>query len=109
MDKSMNKTESGKPRGRRGGEKGNLLLREELDKLAEEVANVAQEMELVSTEVSTLEDIEGGKVLAAGVLEKYSALEKRLTKPDRKLLEQSIGPAVERIKKGLTLLKEAPE
>jgi hypothetical protein len=109
MDKPMNKTESGKPKGSRGGEKGDLLLKEELDKLAEELADVAEEMELVSTEVSTLEDIEGCKVLAAGVLEKYSTLQKRLAGRDRMQLEQSIGPAVEGIKKGLTLLKEAPE
>jgi len=109
MDKSLNKTESGKPRGRRGGKKGELFLKEELDKLAEELAGVAGEMELISTEDSAREDIEGCKVLAAGVLEKYSTLEKRLAKTDRILLEQSIGPAVERIKKGLTLLKEAPE
>jgi hypothetical protein len=109
MDKSMNKSESGKPRGRRGGEKGDLLLKEELDKLAEELADVAEEMDLVSTEDSALEDIEGCKVLAAGVLEKYSTLQKRLSGRDRMQLEQSIGPAVEGIKKGLTLLKEAPE
>jgi hypothetical protein len=109
MNKSINKTELDKPKGRRGGDKGDLLLKEELDKLAEELVDVAEEMELVSTEVSTLEDIEGCKVLAAGVLEKYSTLQKRFAGRDRIQWEQSIGPVVERIKKGLTLLKEAPE
>jgi hypothetical protein len=109
MDKSMHKAEFDKPKSRRSSVKGDLLLKEGLDKLAEELVNVAEEMELVSTEVSTLEDIEGCKVLAAGVLGKYSTLQKRLDERNRMQLEQSIGPAVERIKRGLTLLKEAPE
>jgi hypothetical protein len=109
MDKSMNKTDLGKPTGRRGGDQGDILLKEGFDKLVEELVDVAEEMELVSTEVSTLEDIEGCKVLAAAVLEKYSTLQKRLAGRERMQLEQSLGPAVERIKKGLTLLKEAPE
>ena len=109
MDKSMHKAELDKPKGRHGGDRGDLLLKEGVDKLAEELVDVAEEMALVSTEVSTREDIEGCKVLAAGVLEKYSTLQKRLAGRNRMELEQLIGPAVERIKKGLTLLKEAPE
>lgn len=109
MDKSIHKAESGKPGDRGVVNRGDLLRKEGLDQLAEELVDVAEEMEVVSTEVSTLEDIEGCKVLAAGVLEKYSTLQKRLAGHDRMQLEQSIGSAVERIRKGLTLLKEAPE
>jgi hypothetical protein len=109
MDKSINKTEPNKTKGGRVREQGEVLLKGELDKLAEELIEAAEEIDRVSTETSTLEDIEGCKVLAAAVLEKYSTLQKRLSERSRTQLEQSVGPAVERVKKGLTLLKEAPE
>jgi len=109
MDKSINKTELNKTKGGRVREQGDLLLKGEVDKLADELVEVAEEIDRISTETSTLEDIEGCKVLAAAVLEKYSTLQKRLSEHNRTLLEQSVGPAVERVKKGLTLLKEAPE
>jgi hypothetical protein len=109
MDKSINKTELNKTQGGRVREKGELLLERELDKLAEELVGVAEEIDRVTTETSTLEDIEGCKVVAAAVLENYSNLHKRLSESNRTVLEQSVGPAVERVKKGLTLLKEAPE
>jgi len=109
MDKSINKTEPDKTKGGRVREKGELLLERELEKLAEELVGVAEEIDRVSTETSTLEDIEGCKVVAAAVLEKYSTLQRRLSERNKSLLEQSVGPAVDRVKKGLTLLKEAPE
>ncbi|MBI3597136.1 MAG: hypothetical protein HY203_08300 [Nitrospirae bacterium] len=64
MEKSMHKAELDRPKGRRGSDKGDLLLKEGLDILAEELVEVAEEIERVSTESSTLEDIEGCKVLA---------------------------------------------
>jgi hypothetical protein len=108
MDKSVQKADSNKPKGSRVREQGDFPKRE-LDMLAEELVEVEEEIDRVTTENSTLEDLEGCKVLAAGVLEKYSTLHKRLSEHNRSLLEQSVGPAVERVKKGLTLLKEAPE
>jgi hypothetical protein len=77
--------------------------------LTEQLVEVAEEIEMVSGESSTLEDIEGAKVLASEVLDKYSTVLNRLGPPDRIKLEQSIGPVVERIKHGFALLKEAPE
>jgi hypothetical protein len=109
MDNSIRPERFDRSRRGRGDNQGDKLLKEELNQLAEQLVEVAEEMETVSREDSTLEDIEGCKVLAAGVLGKYSALHNRLGEHDRMELEQSIGPAVDRIKKGLTLLKEAPE
>ena len=109
MDRSMQKTESGRSKARRDPEKEDVLLKEGLNQLVEELVNIAEEIERVSTEGSTLEDIEGCKVLAAGVLGKYSTLQNRLGGRERMQLEESLGPAVDRIRKGLTLLKEAPE
>jgi len=86
-----------------------LKLEKGIDQLAAEVVDVAEEIESVSHEGSSLEDIEGAKALTAGVLEKYSSLLKRLDQKNRMKLEQSIGPGVERIRTGLRLLKEAPE
>jgi len=86
-----------------------LNLKKGIDQLAAEVIDAADEIESVSQEGSALEDIEGAKALTAGVLEKYSGLLKRLDRENRIKLEQSIGPGVERIRKGLQLLKEAPE
>ncbi len=105
----MRKAGSKKPKGKRGNDGLNLLLEKGLDQLTEELVEVAEEIELVSRENSTLEDIEGAKVLVADVLEKYSAILNRLGGRDRIQLEQCMGPVVERIKSGLTLLKEAPE
>lgn len=109
MDDSIQPNRFDRPRRKRGDDQGDLLLEEEVSQLAERLMEVAEEMEAVSREGSTLEDIEGCKVLAAGALEKYSALHDRLAGQDKMQLEQSIGPMVDRIKKGLTLLKEAPE
>jgi hypothetical protein len=86
-----------------------LKLEQGINQLAAEVVDVAEEIEAASKEGSPLEDIEGAKALTAGVLEKYSGLLKRLDRKNRMKLQQSIGPGVERIRKGLRLLKEAPE
>lgn len=108
MDRSMRKAGSKKPKIKHGKVQGDLLLEKGLDQLTEELVEVAEGIE-VSREGSTLEDIETAKALAADVLQKYYALMDRLSQRDRMQLQQSIGPLVERIKKGLTLLKEAPE
>jgi hypothetical protein len=98
-----------KPQNKRADNTRSALPDQEFAQLTEKLVEVAEEMELVSGETSTLEDIEGAKVLAADALDKYSAVLNRLGRPDRIKLEQSIGPVVERIKNGFTLLKEAPE
>jgi NTP pyrophosphatase (non-canonical NTP hydrolase) len=104
----MRKAGSKKPKTKHG--KGqDLLLEKGLDQLTEELVEVAEAIELVSRESSTLEDIEGAKALAADVLEKYSTLMDRLGQSDRARLQQGIASLVDRIKKGLTQLKEAPE
>jgi len=108
-EKTMDNAEPKKSKSKRGNNKTNSLLEKELDHLTEELVEAAEEMEHVSGEESTLEDIEGAKTLASEALEKYSAFEKHLDQRDKARLEQSAGPVVERIKKGLTLLKEAPE
>jgi hypothetical protein len=98
-----------KPQNKRANNKQSTLPDQGFAQLTGKLIEVAEEMELVSGEGSTLEDIEGAKILAADALEKYSAVLNRLGRPDRIRLEQSIGPVVERIKHGFTLLKEAPE
>jgi hypothetical protein len=105
----MRKAGAKKPKGKRANNRRDLLLEKGLDQLTAELVEVAEDIELVSRESSTLEDIEGAKVLAADVLEKYSAILNRLGWSDRRGLERCIGPVVERIKNGLTLLKETPE
>ena len=105
----MPKAGSKKPKIKHGKDQGDLLLEKGLDQLAEELVEVAEGIELVSRESSTLEDIEGAKALAADVLEKYTTLMERLGQRDKVQLQQGIASLVERIKKGLTQLKEAPE
>jgi len=108
-DKSMRKTGLKKPLGKRNNKKADSLLEKELRNLAEELVDVADEMELRSRKGSTLEDIEGAKTLASEVLERYSNLLKKLDGRHKTQLEQSVAPAVEQIMKELTQLKEAPE
>lgn len=109
MDNSIEKRESNPAKSNRNSAPERTLLNTEIDRLAEELVTVEEQIEQISTETSTLEDIEGCKLLAAAVLEKYSTLKEHLSENHRFLLDQSVGPAIERIKKGLTLLKEAPE
>jgi hypothetical protein len=109
MAKSIRKAGLKKTKTKNSSDPGDLLLAKELDHLAEELVEVVDEMELESGEGSTLEDIEGAKALASEVLEKYSNLLKKLDDRHKAQLEQSVEPVVERIMKGLTLLKEAPE
>jgi hypothetical protein len=105
----MRKAEVKKPKGKRDNNKAGSLLEKEFVRLTEELVEVAEEMELASGESSTLEDIEGAKALASDVLEKYSALLNRLDPRKKIQFEESVGPVIEQIKHGLTLLKEAPE
>jgi NTP pyrophosphatase (non-canonical NTP hydrolase) len=104
----MRKTGSKKPKIKHGKDQ-DLLLEKGLDRLTEELVEVAEEIDSVTIEGSSLEDIEGAKALAADVLEKYYSLMNRLGQRDKMQLQQSIGPLAERIRKGLILLKEAPE
>jgi hypothetical protein len=108
-DKPMRKAESKKSKSKPDNNKTDSSLEKGLDHITEELVEAAEEMERVSGEDSTLEDIEGAKTLASEALERYSAFEKSLDQRDKVRLEQSAKPVVERIKKGLTLLKEAPE
>ena len=105
----MNKKGPKKLQNKRANTKRSVLPDQGFAQLTDKLVEVAEEMELVSGEGSAVEDIEGVKVLAADALEKYSAALNRLDRPDRIRLERSIGPVVERIKNGFTLLKEAPE
>lgn len=98
-----------KPQNKRANNTRSVLPDQGVAQLTEKLVEVAEEMELVSGESSTVEDIEGAKILAADALEKYSAVLNRMGRPDRIKLERSIGPVVERIKHGFALLKEAPE
>ena len=109
MDKTIRKAELKNPKTKGGSETADSLLAKELDHLTEELVEVAEEMELESKDGSTLEDIEGAKALASEVLEKYSNLLKKLDESHKVQLQKSVEPVVERIMKGLTLLKEAPE
>jgi len=86
-----------------------LSQKKEFDQLATEVVEAADEIESVSKEHSSLEDIEGAKSKTAEVLAKYTGLMKRLDQVNRERLEQSLGPGVDRIRNGIRLLKEAPE
>jgi hypothetical protein len=108
-DKAMRKTGIKKPKGKRSANPEGSPHQKEMDHLAEELVEVADEIEHVAGEDSTLEDIEGAKTLASDVLEKYTRFQKELDQRDKMELERSAGPVVEQIKKGLTLLKEAPE
>lgn len=81
----------------------------DLDEIATEIVEVAEEIDSVFMERASLEDIEGAKTKTGIILDKYANLMKQLDRTDQKKLEQSVGPGIERIKKGLRLLKEAPE
>ena len=110
MDKTIRKAQiNKKPKTKSGSDPGDSLLAKELDHLTEELVEVAEEMELESKDGSTLEDIEGAKALVSEVLEKYSNLLKKLDERHKAQLEKTVEPVVDRIMKGLTLLKEAPE
>lgn len=109
MNKKEDKKGPKKPQNKRVNNTRTTSPDQGLTQLTEQLVEVAEEMEMVSGESSTLEDIEGAKVLASEALDKYSAVLNRLGRPDRIKLERSIGPVVERIKHGFALLKEAPE
>ena len=70
MDKTIRKAQiNKKPKIKSGSDTGDSLLAKELDHLTEELVEAAEEMEHVSGEESTLEDIEGAKTLASEALE----------------------------------------
>ena len=105
----MNKKGPKKPQSKRVKNMRSTSPDQEFTQLTEQLVEVADEIEMVSGESSTLEDIEGTKVLASEALDRYSAVLNRLGRPDRIKLERSIAPVVERIKHGFAHLKEAPE
>lgn len=105
----MQPTHAKDPQHKRGKTGGSVTLEQEVDQLTATALEVLEEIELVSRGGATLEDIEGAKVLASSVLEKYEALMKRLSRAHREKLQPAMTGMVERIKKGLTQLKEAPE
>ncbi|HEY5649552.1 MAG TPA: hypothetical protein VLB09_09130 [Nitrospiria bacterium] len=81
----------------------------DIDDFAAEVVGAAEEINAVSREKASLEDIEGAKAMTGMILDKYADLMKRLDPDRKKKLERNIGPGIEQIKNGLHLLKEAPE
>lgn len=87
----------------------NQSAEDEIARMAAAMIEVSDEIDSASQEGSSLEDIEGAKVLAADVLGKYAILINRLGPEDAKNLQQTIGERMDRIKKGLIKLKEAPE
>ena len=87
----------------------NPEIEKEMERLAEAIAEVAEEVELATDEDATLQDIEGAKALAADVLGKYDGFLKRLGPDDRREVQQMIGLKVEQLKGKMTRLKEAPE
>lgn len=95
--------------GGEGKAKGDPSSKKEIAQLTTALVEADEEIDSVSEEGSSLEDIERVKALAAEVLDKYTALQNRLVPDEARKLQQSIGEAVERIKKGLIKLKEAPE
>ena len=84
-------------------------IEKEVERLAEAIIEVSDEVELASEEDATLEDIEKAKAQAADILSKYDDLLKRLGSDDRMEVQRTIGLRVERLKGKLTQLKEAPE
>jgi hypothetical protein len=87
----------------------NPMIQNEMERLAEVVSDVNEEVELSLEGDTTLEDIERTKAFAAGVLAKYDDFLKRLGPDDRREVQQTIGLKVEQLKGNLTKLKEAPE
>ena len=87
----------------------NSDIEKEVEQIAEAVVDINEEIELASEEGTPLEDIEGAKTLAAGLLEKYNSLLKRLSSDERMEVQRRIGLVVERMKGKLVQLKEAPE
>ncbi len=105
----MQPTHAKQPQHTRGNTGKPVVLEQEVDQLTAAALDVLEEVEVASREGTALEDIEGAKVLASGMLDKYDALMKRLDQAQRKKLQPTMTSMIERIKKGLTQLKEAPE
>lgn len=80
-----------------------------ISQLASAAVDVGEEIEAVTRERASLEEIEGTKARAAEVLHQYDALLNRLGPTEANRLQQNVGPAIEDLKKGLVQLKEAPE
>ncbi len=64
----MGKARPKKPKIKYGKDGIDLLVTEGLDQLAEELIEIADDIDSVARESSTVEDIEGAKALAANVL-----------------------------------------
>ena len=81
----------------------------EVDRIADSISEISDEIESASEEGVPLEDIEGAKTLAAGLIDRYDRLLKRVTPDERKEVQKNLDQAFITIKGKLTQLKEAPE
>ena len=84
-------------------------IEESVTQIAERLNEVDDEIDLASEEGASLEDIEGAKTLAAELIKKYDGLLKQIGPGEKARVQQTLGMGVERIKKRITQLKEAPE
>ncbi len=85
------------------------IIEREVERLAEAVPGVSEEVELAADEEATPEEIENAKKLAADFLAQYDGLLKRLGPEDKMEVQRNVGLKVERLKGKLTQLREAPE
>jgi hypothetical protein len=87
----------------------NPEIEKKVDQFAEAVTDIHDEIELVSQEGASLEDIERAKTLAADLIHKYGSLLNQLGPDDKLEVQRRMGLVVEQIKGKLVKLKEAPE
>jgi len=105
----MQPTEAGNLQRKRGTVNRSAEATTAMDQLAAEAIEVLDEIETISKEGASLEDIEGAKALASSVVDRYDALMKQLGRAQGKALQRNVGGMIARIRGGLTRLKEAPE
>ena len=86
-----------------------LKVMAQVEKMAQAVEDVREEIDLACEEGASLEDIEGAKTLAADLLGRYALLIEQLPPDERLQLERSVGPGMELIRGQFKKLKEAPE
>ena len=84
-------------------------IQKEVERIADSISEISDEIESASEEGVPLEDIEGAKTLAAGLIDRYDRLLKRVTPDERKEVQKNLDQAFITIKGKLTQLKEAPE
>ena len=84
-------------------------IQKEVERIADSISEISDEIESASEEGVPLEDIEGAKTLTAGLIDRYDRLLKRVTPDERKEVQKNLDQAFITIKGKLTQLKEAPE